>query len=609
MNEESEVRASRGAGQPVILSMTKRYLLGNEAIAHAAIEASADFVSGYPGTPSSEVIDILRVQEERPLYVEWSVNEKVAFENALAAAWCGLRALVTMKHVGLNVAADPLMTSAYTGVNGGFVIMCADDPFAHSSQNEQDTRFYARFAHLPCLDPATVQEAHDMVIDAFALSEELGLPVIFRPTTRICHSRSDVTLGKAGTGSRKGEFPRDPKRFVLIPGHARPLHKALNEKQPRVTRALADRNYNRFTRNGKKAVITGGIGATYVDEILPDGVSLGRIGAYPVDWEALRAFVSGHRKILVVEEGEPIIEELVRQVSGDIPVSGKLDGAVPSEGELSLASVSAILAATGYIPKPSGSPPVPAQNVPMRPPIMCAGCMHRPTFFAIKKVWKDAVYPSDIGCYTLGLQLGMVDTTICMGSSPSLSSGISHAGDPRDIVCTIGDSTFLHSGIPGLLNAVYNGAEMAMVILDNRTTAMTGHQPNPVSGMTAAGEAKAPISLEAICRACGVSFVETVSPYDLPSTIEVMKQAKAQKGVRVVIAKQPCVITARRAGVKRGSYAVDRDACTVCGTCIRFGCPAIEMIDERAAINELCSGCGVCAQICPSGAIGPEGKS
>ncbi|MDD1665198.1 MAG: thiamine pyrophosphate-dependent enzyme, partial [Methanomicrobiales archaeon] len=494
------------------------------------------------------------------------------------------------------------------GVTGGFVIMCADDPFAHSSQNEQDTRFYAKFAHLPCLDPATVQEAHDMVIDAFALSEELGLPVIFRPTTRICHSRSDVNLGEAGTETRKGDFPRDPKRFVLIPGHARPLHKALNEKQPRVTRVLADRNYNRFTRKGEKVVIAGGISTAYVEELLPEGVSLGKIGAYPVDGEALRGFVSGHRQILVVEEGEPIIEELVRQVSGDIPVSGKLDGTVPSEGEFSLASVSAILAAKRYIPKPSAIPPVPAQNVPMRPPIMCAGCMHRPTFFAMKKVWRDAVYPSDIGCYTLGLQLGVVDTTLCMGSAPSLGSGIFHAGDPRDIVCTIGDSTFLHSGIPGLLNAVYNGAEMTLVILDNRTTAMTGHQPNPVSGMTAGGETKAPVSLEAICRACGVSFVETVSPYDLPSMIEVMKAAKAQKGVKVVIAKQPCVITARRAGVKRGSYAVDRDACTVCGTCIRFGCPAIEMVEDRATINELCSGCGVCAQICPSGAIGPEVK-
>jgi indolepyruvate ferredoxin oxidoreductase alpha subunit len=235
--------------------------------------------------------------------------------------------------------------------------------------------------------------------------------------------------------------------------------------------------------------------------------------------------------------------------------------------------------------------------------------MHRPTFYAMKKVWRDAVYPSDIGCYTLGLQLGVVDTTICMGSAPSLGSGINHAGDPREVVATIGDSTFLHSGIPGLLNAVYNGAEMTLVILDNRTTAMTGHQPNPVSGTTARGEAKAPVSLEAVCRACGVQFVETVSPYDLPTTIEVMKQAKAQKGVKVVIAKQPCVITARRAGVRRGSYTVDRDACTDCGTCIRFGCPAIGMVDERASINELCSGCGVCAGICPSGAIGPEGKA
>ncbi|MDD1667514.1 MAG: indolepyruvate ferredoxin oxidoreductase subunit alpha [Methanomicrobiales archaeon] len=588
--------------------MTKRYLLGNEAIAHAAVEASVDFASGYPGTPSSEVIDILRVQEERPLYVEWSVNEKVAFENALAAAWCGLRSLVTMKHVGMNVAADPLMTSAYTGVNGGFVILCADDPFAHSSQNEQDTRCYARFAHLPCLDPATVQEAHDMVIDAFALSEDLGLPVIFRPTTRVCHSRSDVDIGEAATGSRKGQFPRDPKRFVLIPGHARPLHKALIGKQPGVVKTLAGRNYNRFARKGERAVISGGIAVTYVEELLPGGVSLGRIGAYPVDREALRAFVSGHRDVLVVEEGEPVIEELVRQVAGTVPVSGKMDGIVPREGELSTAAVAAILGAKGLLPGPAVAAPVPVPDVPMRPPIMCAGCMHRPTFHAIKKVWRDAVYPSDIGCYTLGLQLGVVDTTICMGSAPSLGSGINHAGEERDVVATIGDSTFLHSGIPGLLNAVYNGAEMTLVILDNRTTGMTGHQPNPVSGMTAMGEVRAPVSLEAICRACGVSFVETVSPYDLPSTVEVMKAAKAQKGVKVVIAKQPCVITARRAGVRRTAYAVDRDACTVCGTCIRFGCPAIEMVDERASIGELCSGCGVCAQICPSGAIGPKEK-
>jgi indolepyruvate ferredoxin oxidoreductase, alpha subunit len=589
--------------------MTKRYLLGNEAIAHAAIEASADFASGYPGTPSSEVIDILRVQEERPLYVEWSVNEKVAFENALAAAWCGLRSLVTMKHVGMNVAADPLMTSAYTGVNGGFVILCADDPFAHSSQNEQDTRIYAGFAHLPCLDPATVQEAHDMVIDAFALSEELGLPVIFRPTTRVCHSRSDVDIGPASTAeARKGDFPRDPRRFVLIPGHARPLHKALNEKQPGVVRTIAGRNYNRFVKRGERAVISGGIAVTYVEELLPETISLGRIGAYPVDREALRDFVSGHREILVIEEGEPVIEELVRQEAGGVPVSGKLDGIVPSEGELSTAAVASILGAKGFIPKPAGTPPAPAQNVPVRPPIMCAGCMHRPTFYAMKKVWRDAVYPSDIGCYTLGLQLGVVDTTICMGSAPSLGSGISHAGEKRDVVATIGDSTFLHSGIPGLLNAVYNGAAMTLIILDNRTTGMTGHQPNPCSGSTAMGVVKAPVSLEAICRACGVSFVETVSPYDLPSTIEVMKAAKAQTGVKVVIARQPCVITARRAGVRRTAYAVDQDACTVCGTCIRFGCPAIEMAGERASINELCSGCGVCAQVCPSGAIGPKAK-
>ncbi|HUK92721.1 MAG TPA: indolepyruvate ferredoxin oxidoreductase subunit alpha [Methanomicrobiales archaeon] len=582
--------------------MTKRYLLGNEAIADAAIEAAADFASGYPGTPSSEVIDILRAQEERPLYVEWSVNEKVAFENALAAAWCGLRALVTMKHVGMNVAADPLMTSGYTGVTGGFVILCADDPFAHSSQNEQDTRFYARFAHLPCLDPATVQEAHDMVIDAFAISEELGLPVIFRPTTRVCHSRSDVTLGEAATGSRKGEFPRDPKRFVLIPGHARPLHKALDEKQPRVVRVLADRGYNRFERKGKTAVIVGGIGTTYVQELLPDGVSIGKIGAYPVDWEALRAFVSGHREILVIEEGEPIIEELVRQVSGEIPVSGKIDGTVPSEGELSLGVVSASLAAKGYIPKPSGAPPVPVQNVPMRPPIMCAGCMHRPTFFAMKKVWREAVYPSDIGCYTLGLQLGVVDTTICMGSAPSLGSGIFHAGDPRDVVCTIGDSTFLHSGIPGLLNAVYNGAELTLVILDNRTTAMTGHQGHPGTGVHPDRAQGPSIDIQKLCEGIGVRCVTVDATHHNELDAAIKREASAA-GLGVIVALAPCVLMTRE---KAGEVKVDDERCNLCGLCIDVGCPSIAPGDDTVSVLDSCTGCGLCVEVCKRGALSLE---
>lgn len=588
--------------------MVRRYLLGNEAIAHACLEAGVDFVSGYPGTPSSEVIDTLRVQPDRSYYLEWSVNEKVALENALAAAWCGVRAICTMKHVGLNVAADPLMTSAYTGVTGGLVIMSADDPFAHSSQNEQDSRCYAHFARVPCLDPSGVQEAHDLIPVAFALSEEFSIPVIFRPTTRICHSKGDVELGSVKKSTRKGDFKKDPRQYVVIPAHTRILHKKLNEKQPVIKKRIVELGLNRAEVRGKSAIIASGIGASYVEEVLPEGVSFLKIAAYPIDEEWLGSFVRQHEKVLVIEELAPEVEECVRQVAGTVPVFGKKSGHAPYEGELSPTEVAAIMEKAGFHPKIPLAAVEPVPGVPARPPILCAGCLHRSAFYAIKKVFRDAVYPSDIGCYTLGLQLGAVDTTICMGASITNASGIAHSGEPRDVICTIGDSTFLHTGIQGLLNAVYNHANMTVVILDNRITAMTGHQPNPNSGATACGVETPPVSLDAICRACGATFVETVDPYDVTGMVSVLQEAKKKSGVKVIIAKQMCVIMARRTGVKRGRFTVNTEACTGCGTCVRFGCPAIEFADEKARINELCNGCGVCADLCPFGAIVKEGK-
>ncbi len=588
--------------------MGRKYILGNEAIAHACLESGVNFVSGYPGTPSSEVIDTLRAQPDPSYYVEWSVNEKVALENALAAAWCGIRALCTMKHVGLNVAADPLMTSAYTGVTGGLVILSADDPFAHSSQNEQDSRCYAHFARVPCLDPATLQEAHDMIPEAFRISEEFGIPVIFRPTTRICHSKGDVELKEAVAVHREGEFHKNPRNYVVIPAHTRVLHKMLNEKQSAIRKRLVERGFNNYQIRGKIAIIASGIGASYVQEILPNGVSFLKIGAYPIDEEWLGDFVRKHERVLVIEELAPEVEEIVRQVAGNIPVFGKKNGFAPYEGELSPPLVADIMAKAGFIKQDPYPLNDPIQNLPPRPPILCAGCLHRSAFYAIKKVFKDAIYPSDIGCYTLGLQLGVVDTTICMGASITVASGMSHAGDPRDIVCTIGDSTFLHTGIQGLINAVYNGANITVVILDNRITAMTGHQPNPNTGITACGVESPPVSLDAICRACGVDFVENVDPYDITGMVNILQEVKKRKGVKVVIAKQMCVISARRAGVKRGRYTVNTDLCTGCGTCVRFGCPAIEFADEHARINDLCSGCSVCVQLCPTGAIVREAK-
>lgn len=583
-------------------------MLGNEAIARACLEAGIDFASGYPGTPSSEVIDWLRSQDIRTFWVEWSVNEKVAYENALAAAWCGQRALVTMKHVGLNVAADPFMTSAYTGVTGGMVVFCADDPFAHSSQNEQDSRCYAKFARVPCLDPSTVQEAHDMMAAAFGLSEELGLPVLFRPTTRICHSKSDVESGPPAPGHRTGEFVRDPRQYVVIPAHTRVLHKKLLAKQPAVAARLVELGYNRAEKRGDTAVIASGIAAAYVSELLPEDITLVTIGAYPIDEKWLESIVREHSRILVVEELDPVVEETVRQVAGTVPVHGKKDGCVPYDGEFSVPVVAAAMQKAGFSPATAMPAAVPVAGLPPRPPILCAGCMHRAMFYAVKRVFPDGIYPSDIGCYTLGIQLGVVDTTICMGASITVASGIAHTGETRPVICSIGDSTFLHTGMPGLLNAVYNGADIIVVILDNRITAMTGHQPNPVTGETATGLESPPVSLDAICRACGAPFVETVDPYDLVGTMATLREAKDRSGVRVIIAKQPCVITARRSGVRRKRYTVDPDRCTGCGVCVKFGCPAIEFAEEKASINELCSGCSVCAQICPAGAIIREGK-
>ncbi len=588
--------------------MERRYALGNEGIAHACLEAGMDFASGYPGTPSSEVIDILRTEARGDYYIEWSVNEKVALENALGAAWCGLRALCTMKHVGLNVAADPLMTSAYTGVTGGLVVLSADDPFAHSSQNEQDSRRYAHFARIPCLDPTGVQDAHDLLKEAFSLSEEFGLPVLFRPTTRICHSKGDVTFGEVATEHRSGSFSRNPAQYVVIPAHTRVLHKALNRKQQPLAEALVEKGYNTGTIRGRRAVIAGGIAASYLQEVLPEDVSLLVIRGYPIDEEWLGRFVQQHEEVLVVEELAPVIEEVVRQVAGCIRVHGKKDGCSPYEGEFSPALVAEILVRAGFLDQSPFPAVTPEQNLPPRPAILCAGCMHRATFYAMKKVFADGIFPSDIGCYTLGLQLGAVDTTICMGASITIASGIAHSGETRPVVCTIGDSTFLHTGIQGLINAVYNGADMVVVILDNRITAMTGHQPNPNTGVTATGTLVPPISLEALARACGARFVETIDPYDLTGMLRTFEEAKGRSGVRVIIARQACVITEKRAKVKRGSYAVLSDRCTGCRACIRFGCPAIEFEDDRAVINDLCSGCGVCTTICPVGAIARGGR-
>ncbi len=592
--------------------MAREYLLGNAAIARGILEAGASVVTSYPGTPASEIVETLApLAEKYDLHVEWSVNEKAALEVAIGASWTGTRAAAVMKHVGLNVAADPFMTLAYTGVRGGLVVITSDDPFCHSSQNEQDSRRYAQFACIPCLDPADPQEARDMTIYAFELSEELELPVLLRPTTRVSHARADVDIGEIKKTRAKSEFLKNPVRWVALPAHARPRHSVLLEKQDEIKASLEKSPWNRLVLRGELGVIASGISGLYAEEAvkqLDADISILRIGTFPPPDSLCSEFIRHVSKVMVIEELEPVLEEYVeraaREHNPDLDILGKRTGHIPREGELdSLIARNAIanMADLPLVESPSLREAV--EILPRRPPALCPGCGHRAAYYAMREAFgKDAIFPSDIGCYTLAVDMGTIDTCLCMGASITLASGIRFSGEERDICCSIGDSTFLHTGLPGLLNAAYNRARITIAILDNSTTAMTGHQPHPGTGVTASGDKTKAVSLASLAKALGADFVEIVDPYDLYATIETFKRARDYQGLSVVIAKQVCVINERRAGIRRKPFMVNEN-CTGCRECIEFGCPAIEFEEDRARINSLCTGCGVCAQICPSEAI------
>lgn len=592
----------------------REYLLGNVAIAKGILEAGAGVVSGYPGTPSSEIVDYLApIAKEHGIHVEWSVNEKVAMEVAIGASWTGTRSAVTMKHVGLNVAADPFMTLAYLGVGGGMVVISADDPYCHSSQNEQDSRRYAQFARIPCLDPADPQEARDMILRAFSLSEKFGLPVMVRPTTRVSHARADVEVGLPTKRVDSPKFFKNPPRRVALPVHARPLHAELLEKQAGIEATLAEELWNRAEMRGEVGIIASGIAGLYAAEAIAEleaDLSLLRIGTYPIPRRSVGDFLERLDMVLVVEEMDAVIEEFVEMVAKernpDVKILGKRSGSIPGVGELDPLIVRNAIA--GMIDLPRKMAPKMSQEaltiLPPRPPTLCPGCSHRAAYYAMRKAFgKDAVFPNDIGCYTMGVGMGTVDTCLCMGASITVGSGIRFGGEERPICAVLGDSTFLHSGLTGLLNAAYNGARMTVAILDNSITAMTGHQPHPGTGRTACCELSPPLSLEDICRSLGAGSVDTADPYDLESMIGAFERARDHPGLSVVVAKQACVISAMRAGVRRPRLAVDSEKCGGCKICIKFGCPAIEFDGNVAKINALCSGCGVCAQICPEKAI------
>lgn len=595
--------------------MTMReYMLGNVAIARGLLEGGVQVIAGYPGTPSSEIIDTLAARKDRDYHIEWSVNEKVAMEVAVGAAWTGVRSVVTMKHVGLNVAADPFMTLAYAGTKGGLIAIVADDPSCHSSQNEQDTRRYAHFALVPCFDPSTPQEAKDMLPYAFEFSEKFEVPVIFRPTTRISHGKSDIELGDIPVEKPAPNFEKLLDRWVMLPKNARPRHTHILSIQQSIEDALAESPWNslELKPDAKFGVIGAGIASAYAKEALVElglEVSYLKIGAYPVPRKLILELLETVDTVLVFEELEPIVEEQVKMIAQEagieVSVLGKTNGFVPREGELDVSAFLEALKKTFDLETDAETSGTSLELAP-RPPALCAGCSHRATFYSMKKVFgKDAIYPSDIGCYTLGIQSGTVETTLCMGSSISVASGLYHAGEKRPICCSIGDSTFFHSGMNSLLNAIVNKANITVTILDNRITAMTGHQPNPGVGYTATGEQTVQVSLEELCKAMGAELVSVVDPYKLEEIQEAFKAAKEFEGVAVVIARQPCVISGKRAGIRRAPYVVDPEKCEGCKQCVKFGCPAIEFDEQNkcAVITALCSGCGVCAQICKFDAI------
>jgi indolepyruvate ferredoxin oxidoreductase alpha subunit len=591
-------------------------LLGNDAIVRGAIEAGIGFVSCYPGTPSSEVPDtFFRLAPEARYYFEYSVNEKVAMEVAGGAALGGVSSLVTMKHVGVNVAADPLMTLAYIGTPGGLVILSADDPGCHSSQNEQDNRYYARLAGLPCLEPATAQECKDMTKEALRLSVKYEQPVLLRTTTRVNHLRGPVefaAIEPVKTAVGDGDFAKNPGRFVPIPAVARVRHQVLLEKLKELQTEAENSPWNRTWGKGDVGVIASGVSRVYLKDVLKEYPQLEckvlELGfTYPVPEKLILEFLKDVSKVVILEELEPLLEnkvrELVQKQGLDVQVLGK-DAGLPLFGEYSTALIAKVLARALDSELPQVKPcEQDVADLPQRPPNLCPGCPHRSTYYAVRKVFgDDAVYSTDIGCYTLGIlpPLKMADFLLCMGSSVSAGSGMARA-IKKPVVAFIGDSTFFHSGITGLINAVYNNHDLLLVVLDNRTTAMTGHQPHPGVDKTIHGQSPTSLEIEPIVRACGVKHVLKVKALNQKSVQKALQELKEVNGVRVLIAEEPCPLYARRVlGRKFTQIAYVDEQCDNCMECVQnLACPAFYVQEGKVKINPvLCIGCMLCVQIC-----------
>ena len=604
--------------------MHQEFLMGNQAIALGALAAGVRLVAGYPGTPSTEVLETVAKNRQENTYVEWSVNEKSAREVGAGAAYTGARTMVTMKQVGLNVAADPLMSLEYIGVKGGMVILVADDPGPISSQTEQDTRHFARFSKLPCFDPSTVQEAYDMVQEAFEYSEKYGTPVFFRSTTRVSHGYASIQVKDVEEykNVEPEGFVKDTKRWVIFPKLSYQAHINIEARNEELAKVFSQYKRNLLIPAGddckelKKGIATGGFNYTYVTEAMGNLGQLRELKVstpHPFPEQLAVEFLTGLEEVLCIEELDPVIERELTYIAGKyhlpVKILGKLSHHVKNSGENTRDSVLADIAAFmgRQLPEQGeNGQAVPAPELPVRPPVLCAGCPHRASFYAVKKAMqgRKTVFCGDIGCYTMGnaMPLDMVDTCLCMGAGLGIAQGVGHIEPDTSCFAFVGDSTFFAAAIPGVVNAVYNQAEMTLVVLDNSTTAMTGHQPHPGTGHTMMGEVVAKVNIEAVLQGIGVTAVETVNPLDLAKSIEVVRKMAGMPGVKAIIFKYPCIAITK----PEGKMAVDIDKCVGCRKCIgEIGCPGLIIRDGQVTIDEsLCTGCGLCSQICPFEAIG-----
>lgn len=571
----------------------KQLMLGNEAVARGAYEAGIRVATAYPGTPSTEITE--NIAKYDGIYSEWAPNEKVAVEVAIGASLGGARAIVSMKHVGVNVAADPLFTAAYTGVNGGLIVAVADDPGMHSSQNEQDSRYYARSAHIPMLEPSDSQEAKDMTALAAELSEKYDTPVFLRLTTRVSHSQSVVEPGEPISAGLK-PYQKDFQKNVMMPAMAKKRHVVLEERMARIAADADTLPVNRIEMGADTSVgiITSGIVYQYAKEAMQDACFFKLGMVHPLPRKRIGEFAKKVSRLIALEELEPVIEEQIR--SWGIAVEGK--SLFTRQGEYSVAMIRRALGKEAAEPKP--------ETLPVRPPVMCPGCPHRGVYYAMNRLKLGAM--GDIGCYTLGAlpPLSAIESCVCMGASIGMAHGIGKAMGPEQsekMVAVIGDSTFFHSGITGLIDVVYNGGFATVVILDNRTTGMTGHQNHPGTGKNIKGDPAPMIDIEALVRSIGVTDIQTVDPFDIQGTMAALKRAVSAKAPSVVIAKRACALLDRKAA--KPALTIDMEKCRQCGVCLKLGCPAIQKKDTGMVIDSaLCVGCGLCATVCAFGAIG-----